>query len=147
MVNLQQGGQGPMLCFLNIFAEKIGENIGVFAQTTATFCKNVIITLVFEKNANFFAENGQNSQKIVIITSTPDWENFRLSSYYLLWLVENYRSSPKFSLFSTIKGTHSLRQKIGWATFWAIFSPTHLVTLVCSTEPKNNNENVAESKN
>jgi hypothetical protein len=27
--------------------------------------------LVFEKNANFFAENGQKSQKIVIITSTP----------------------------------------------------------------------------
>jgi hypothetical protein len=27
--------------------------------------------LVFENNANFFAENWQNSQKIVIITSTP----------------------------------------------------------------------------
>jgi hypothetical protein len=27
--------------------------------------------LVFEKNANFFAENCQKSQKIVIITSTP----------------------------------------------------------------------------
>jgi hypothetical protein len=26
----------------------------------------------FEKNANFFAENGQKSQKIMIITSTPD---------------------------------------------------------------------------
>jgi hypothetical protein len=29
------------------------------------------ITLVFEKNANFFAENWQKSLKIVIITSTP----------------------------------------------------------------------------
>jgi hypothetical protein len=28
-------------------------------------------TLVFEKNANFFAEKCQNSPKIVIITSTP----------------------------------------------------------------------------
>jgi hypothetical protein len=27
--------------------------------------------LVFEKNANFFAENWQKSPKIVIITSTP----------------------------------------------------------------------------
>jgi hypothetical protein len=27
--------------------------------------------LVFEKNANFFAENWQKSQKIVIITTTP----------------------------------------------------------------------------
>jgi hypothetical protein len=31
----------------------------------------MIITLVFEKNANFFAENCQKSQKIVIISSTP----------------------------------------------------------------------------
>jgi hypothetical protein len=31
----------------------------------------MIITLVFEKNANFFAENCRKSQKIVIITSTP----------------------------------------------------------------------------
>jgi hypothetical protein len=30
-----------------------------------------IITLDFEKNANFFAENWQKSQKILIITSTP----------------------------------------------------------------------------
>jgi hypothetical protein len=29
----------------------------------------MIITLVFEKNANFFAKNCQKSQKIVIITS------------------------------------------------------------------------------
>jgi hypothetical protein len=28
--------------------------------------------LGFEKNANFFAENGQKSQKIAIITSTPN---------------------------------------------------------------------------
>jgi hypothetical protein len=31
----------------------------------------LIVILVFEKNANFFAENCQKSQKIVIITSTP----------------------------------------------------------------------------
>jgi hypothetical protein len=31
----------------------------------------LIITLVFEKNANVFAENCRKSQKIVIITSTP----------------------------------------------------------------------------
>jgi hypothetical protein len=41
------------------------------------FGKVVIITLVFEKNAKFFAENLQKSQKIVIITSTPDWAKFR----------------------------------------------------------------------
>jgi hypothetical protein len=33
--------------------------------------KNLIITLVFEKNAIFSAENFRESQKIVIIASTP----------------------------------------------------------------------------
>jgi hypothetical protein len=58
--------------FLNNFLEKISESMVVFDQTTASFCKNVIITLGFEKNANFLAENWQKSQKIVIITSTPE---------------------------------------------------------------------------
>jgi hypothetical protein len=40
-------------------------------QNKAKLCKILIITLVYEKNTNFFAENCQKSQKIVIITSTP----------------------------------------------------------------------------
>jgi hypothetical protein len=44
---------------------------------TAIFGKNLIITLAFEKNANFFAENWQKSQKIVIITSTPAFVNLK----------------------------------------------------------------------
>jgi hypothetical protein len=40
-------------------------------QNEAKLCKILIMTLVFGKNANFFAENWQKSQKIVIITSTP----------------------------------------------------------------------------
>jgi hypothetical protein len=48
------------------------------------------------KTPNFFAENCQKSQKIVNITSTPDWENFRLLGDCFLWAVfENY-SSPDF---------------------------------------------------
>jgi hypothetical protein len=43
-----------------------------FAQNKAKSFKNWIITLVFDKNANFFAKNWQKSQKIVIITSTPE---------------------------------------------------------------------------
>jgi hypothetical protein len=43
--------------------------MSVFAQNNAKLCKNWIITLVFDKNANFFAENWQKSLKI--ITSTP----------------------------------------------------------------------------
>jgi hypothetical protein len=37
----------------------------------------LIITLVFEKNANFFAEYCQKSQKIVIITSIPGLSAYR----------------------------------------------------------------------
>jgi hypothetical protein len=35
---------------LKMFSAKI---LALFAQTNASFCKNVSITLVFEKNANF----------------------------------------------------------------------------------------------
>jgi hypothetical protein len=54
---------------LKYFRQK---KLTVFAETTASFCKNLIRTLDFEKNANFFAENWQKSQKFVTITSTPD---------------------------------------------------------------------------
>jgi hypothetical protein len=43
-------------------------------QNKAKLCKNLIIILVFDKNANFFAENCRKSQKIVIITGSA---NFR----------------------------------------------------------------------
>jgi hypothetical protein len=33
--------------------------------------RNLITLFFFEKNANFFAENCRQSQKIVILTSTP----------------------------------------------------------------------------
>jgi hypothetical protein len=84
--------------FKNIFAKKFSKNfcvycsnyycffakiviITLFFENNANFFaenwqksqKIVIITLVFEKNANFFAENSQKSQKIVIITSTPGY--------------------------------------------------------------------------
>jgi hypothetical protein len=41
-------------------------------QINGNFAEKVIIILIFEKNANFSAENWQKSQKIVIITSVPD---------------------------------------------------------------------------
>jgi hypothetical protein len=86
---------------LKIFSLKIfSKKLAFFAQNKTKLCKNWIITLDFEKNANFLAENWQKSQKIVIITSTPgrpDWANFRP----LIWT------------------------KMGWS----IFSQTHQVTL------------------
>jgi hypothetical protein len=41
-------------------------------QYKAKLCINLIITLVFEKEANFFVENCLKSPEIMIITSTPD---------------------------------------------------------------------------
>jgi predicted dinucleotide-binding enzyme len=66
--------------FLNILSKKFSEKIGVFlTQNKAKICKILIITLVFDKNANFFAENCQKSQKIVIVTSTPDAKKGKVS--------------------------------------------------------------------
>jgi hypothetical protein len=59
------------MIFLKFFAEKIAKKLAFLTQNKAKLCKILIITLVFEKNAKFFAENWQKSQKIVIITSTP----------------------------------------------------------------------------
>jgi hypothetical protein len=39
------------------------------------YCK-IDYNIGFERNANCFAENWQKSQKIVIITWTPDWAKF-----------------------------------------------------------------------
>jgi hypothetical protein len=45
------------MIFLDIFAEKLGKNICVFLlQLLLVLKKTAIITLVYEKNANFFAE-------------------------------------------------------------------------------------------
>jgi hypothetical protein len=61
------------------FAEKIGGRIGgrmaFMTKNKAKLCKILIKTLFFEKNANFFAENGQKLQKIVVITQRgrPPW--------------------------------------------------------------------------
>jgi hypothetical protein len=57
---------------LKIFLpKKIAKKLAFLTQNKAKLCKILIITSVFEKNANFIAENWQKSQKIVIITSTP----------------------------------------------------------------------------
>jgi hypothetical protein len=48
--------------------------LAFLTRKKAKLCQNLIITLVFEKNAIFFSENCQKSQKImkiVIIPSTP----------------------------------------------------------------------------
>jgi hypothetical protein len=44
--------------------------------------------LVFEKNALLFAENGQKSQKIVIITSTPGFpDGINFQTKFPSWVI------------------------------------------------------------
>jgi hypothetical protein len=63
---------GSDVFIFKIFSPKnVAKILAFFAQTAATFCKHLIITLVFEKNANFFTENWQKMLKILIITLTP----------------------------------------------------------------------------
>jgi hypothetical protein len=59
--------------FKNIFAEKNCKKSAFLTRNKAKLCKILIVTFIFEKNANFFYENWQKLQKIVIITSTPGW--------------------------------------------------------------------------
>jgi hypothetical protein len=51
---------------LKIFSPKnLAKILAFFAQTTASFfAKIVIITLVFEKNANFLPKIGKNRRKL-----------------------------------------------------------------------------------
>jgi hypothetical protein len=52
--------------FLNIFAEKNrAKKLAFLPLSAASFCKNVIITLVFEENANFFRRKlAKNRRKL-----------------------------------------------------------------------------------
>jgi hypothetical protein len=52
--------------------------------------------MVFKKNANFLAENWEKSQKIVIITSTPDFRGkaFLEDKFYLERYVRDVTARP-----------------------------------------------------
>jgi hypothetical protein len=57
-----------MLWFFKYFRKNNRQKIGVF---DSKIFKISITTLVFEKNANFVAENSRKSRSIVTITTTP----------------------------------------------------------------------------
>jgi hypothetical protein len=63
-----------MLWFLKYFHRKnYPKNWRFWLKTKLNFEKKLIVTLVFKKNANFFAENWEKSQKIVIINNIDPW--------------------------------------------------------------------------
>jgi hypothetical protein len=60
----------------------------------------------------------------------PVWAKCSLLGSCLLWL-KKFRSSPNFwATFFHGKSNVLLLTKMGWATFWAIFSQTLLVTVI-----------------
>jgi hypothetical protein len=59
------------MIFKIFLPKNLAKKMAFLTENKANFFKNLIITLVFEKNANIFAENCQKSQKFVIITSVP----------------------------------------------------------------------------
>jgi hypothetical protein len=60
-----QVSPGTDVMILKLFSpKKLSKNIGVFAQSTASFCKKFIITSVFEKNAIFSPKIGKNRRKL-----------------------------------------------------------------------------------
>jgi hypothetical protein len=81
-----------------IFSPKKWPKLAFLIQKNAKLCKILIIISVLWKNAKFFAEKCRKSHKIVIITSTPDWANFRLLGECLCTLDSffRYRYIPKF---------------------------------------------------
>jgi hypothetical protein len=60
-----------VMIFKIFFLKNSAKKLAFLTQNKAKLCTILIITMVFEKNANFFAENFQKLQKIVIITSVP----------------------------------------------------------------------------
>jgi hypothetical protein len=87
---------GTDVMILKIFSPKISaKKLAFLTRNKAKICEIFIITLVFEKNANFFAENCQKSQKIVIITSTPGLQRFVFLPYTDFWDVSISRFALK----------------------------------------------------
>jgi hypothetical protein len=56
---------GTVVMIFKIFSLKnSAKKLAFLTQNKAKLCKHLIITLVFEKNANFFAENWRKSQDL-----------------------------------------------------------------------------------
>jgi hypothetical protein len=105
------------MIFFKFSPKNLARKLAFLTQTKGKLCKILIITLVFEKNANLFAENWLKSQKIVIITSTPDGVSF--GRILVQWAVVYFG----FVLHTLFTGYVSawILTKSSWVTFWAIF--------------------------
>jgi hypothetical protein len=118
------------------------KKLAFLTKNKANLCKMLIITLVFKKNANFFAKNCQKiaencDHNIDPWSHSRQWEaderqcsralkkqGDRIGRFFAHWVIvyfgqcfENYRTCT-----------------ILWASIWATISRTHLVTLPTNTQ-------------
>jgi hypothetical protein len=119
--------------------------LAFFAQTIANFCKKIVITLIFEKKANFFAESWQKSQKIVIRTSTPEHFLTCQNERTYLWIAivaGEMRSLFMSKLFSG-KKNNPLPSRCADASFslaiLKVFGPIRSAAMRCVFPEKNSN--------
>jgi hypothetical protein len=82
--------EGPMLWLKKYFRKKLVKILAFRLKNKAKLCKNLILTLVFEKNVIFFAENCRNSQKIAIMTSTPEWANVTILKTFTPKIIDHF---------------------------------------------------------
>jgi hypothetical protein len=66
--------------FKNIFAKKFATKL--FLLKLLPFCKKIVHNIGFGEKRQFFAENWQKSQKLVIITSTPGTDVLILKIFF-----------------------------------------------------------------
>jgi hypothetical protein len=72
--------------------------------------KKIIITLAFEKNANFFAENWQKLAKIVIITSTPGHSTLHLDDGVQFGFVRARNAEDHVDVRAVQRRQHAVKQ-------------------------------------
>jgi hypothetical protein len=79
-----------VMIFKILSPKNSAKKLAFLTQNKAKLCKNWIITLVFEKNAKFFAENCQKSPKIVIIKNQTQKATF----FVQIFLPFSFRAGP-----------------------------------------------------
>jgi hypothetical protein len=72
------------------FCQKIQQKLAFLTQSKAKLCKILIMTLLFKKSANYFAENCPKSHKILIITSTPGCPPWKNLCKRVIFIIENH---------------------------------------------------------
>jgi hypothetical protein len=96
LVGIEKIGQSgtDVMIYKILSLINLAKKMAFWIQNKAKLCKRLNITMVFEKNANFFRRKWPKSQKIVIITSTPGKHAFTYNRWKLkpiIWKSQLHR--------------------------------------------------------